>query len=370
MKQFFQKKSVAVAVLVLAIVLSSAYGLMKKPASLPDVKSGQWVQDEAGVLSAETETLVRRYNETWDSSYYAVVAVATVDSTRGWDELQSYTSELGNNWGLGLNDLLLLIDTSGSWYINGGSEALARMNDQDIAAISAAFTADFDAEDYDGAVQSLFQRLDGWYASAYGGSQLEEQPGYGGSYDYASSGWQSSVSVGSVLGSIIAVIVLLLIVGAILDLFRYRRYQRRYVRRSILPPTPYMPIFWGRPRRPRRPRAPKPPRRPTPPRNDRRPPSGGFGGFGGAARPPRSGGSRPGGASRPSSRPGSRPSGGFGGGGFGSGSRSTRGGSFGGGGFGGSRGGSSRGGFGGGSRGGGFGGGSRGGFGGGRGGHR
>lgn len=359
MKQFFQKKSVAVAVLVLAILLSSAYGLMKKPASLPDVKSGQWVQDEAGVLSAETETLVRRYNETWDSSYYAVVAVATVDSTRGWDELQTYTAELGSNWGLGLNDLLVLIDTSGSWYINGGSEALARMNDQDIAALSAAFTADFDAEDYDGAVQSLFQQLDGWYASAYGGSQLEDQPGYGGSYDYASSGWQSSVSIGSILGSIIAVIVLLLIVGAILDLFRYRRYQRRYVRRSIIPPTPYMPIFWGRPRRTRRPRAPKPPKRPTPPRSNRRPPSGGFGG---ATRPPRSSGSRPGGASRP----GSRPSGGFGGGGFGSSSRSTRGGSFGGGGFGGSRGGSSRGGFGGGSRGGG----SRGGFGGGRGGHR
>lgn len=356
MKQFFQKKSVAVTVLVLAIALSIAYGLLQKPAALPHVQSGQWVQDDAGILSAETETLVRRYNEAWDSSYYAVAAVATVDSTAGWDDLTDYTAELGNNWGLGLNDLLLLIDTSGSWYINGGSEALYRMNDQDIAALSAAFSKGFDAEDYDTAVQSLFQQLDGWYASAYGGTLLEEQPGYGGDYAYSSSGWESSVSVGSIVIGLIAVIVLLLIVSAILDLFRYRSYQRRYVRRSIVPPTPYMPIFWGRPRRPRAPRPPRspkpprPPREPRPPRNGHRPPSGGRpGGFGGGSRPS---------APRPSApRPGSRP------GGFGSGSR---GGGFGGGGFGGSRGGGSRGGGFGGSRGGSRGGG----FGGGRGGHR
>lgn len=377
MKQFFQKRSVAVTVLVLAIVLSIAYGLLQKPAALPHVQSGQWVQDDAGILSAETETLVRRYNEAWDSSYYAVAAIATVDSTAGWDDLTDYTAELGNSWGLGQNDLLLLIDTSGSWYINGGNEALYRMNDQDVSALSAAFSKGFDAEDYDTAVQSLFQQLDGWYASAYGGTPLEEQPGYGGDYDYSSSGWESSVSVGSIVIGLIAVIVLLLIVSAILDLFRYRSYQRRYVRRSIVPPTPYMPIFWGRPHRPRAPRPPrppKPPRPPRPPRNDHRPPSGGGrpgGGFGGGPRPggsprpsaPRPSAPRPS-APRPSSRPGSRP-GGFGGGGFGSGSR---GGGFGGGGFGGSRGGSRGGGFGG-SRGG-FGGGRGGGFGGGRGGHR
>ncbi len=358
MKQFFQKKSVAVTVLVLAILLSGIYGITNKPASLPKVESGTWVEDKADALSTETESLIHRYNESWDAAYYAVVAVATVDSTRGWDDLQAYTSELGNNWGLGLNDLLLLIDTSGSWYINGGSEVLARMTDQDISALTAAFAYGFDREDYDLAVERLFQQLDLWYADAYGGVLREEQPGYSG-YDYSESGWVGSGLI-DIVAAVFVVIVMLVILSAVLDLFRYRRYQRRYVRRSIVPPTPYYPVFWGRPRRVRRTVVVTPPR----PRNDhRRPPSGGS-----------FGGSRP--VNRPTSRPNTttrRPSSGssFGGGGFGSSSRSNRGGSFGGGGFGGSR--SSRGGsFGGGSRGGGFGGGSRGGggFGGSRGGRR
>lgn len=358
MKQFFQKKSVAVTVLVLAILLSGAYGILKKPASLPRVESGAWVEDSADVLSAETESLIHRYNEVWDASYYAVVAVATVDSTRGWDDLEAYTSELGNNWGLGLNDLLVLIDTSGNWYVNGGSEALYRMTDQDISALTAAFAYGFDREDYDMAVENFFRQADGWYAAAYGGVLREDQPGYNG-YDYAASGWAGQSMAGVIFG-IIAVIALLILLSVVLDLFRYRRYQRRYVRRSIIPPTPYYPVFWGRPRRVVRRTVIVPP---VTTGSTRRPSSGSFGGgFSGTYRPSSRPTSRPS-ASRPVSRPNTttrRPSSGsFGGGGFG-GSRGSRGGSFGG----------SRGGGFGGSRGGGFGGGRSGGFGGSRGGRR
>ena len=346
MKNFFQKKSVAITVLVLAILFSCGYGFAKKPASMPHVDSSSWVEDSAGVLSFETQDLIHRYNEQWDASYYAVVAVATVDSTRGWDDLAEYTSDLGNEWGLGLNDLLLLIDTSGEWYINGGSEVLYRMSSTDIAAITAAFSPDFNAENYDAAVEKLFHALSIWYDSNYGGIPVEEQPGY---YGYeGSSGWYASSSALDAIVSLIAIIIVLFIIIWVLDSLRYRRYQRRYVRRKIAPPVVYRPLFWGRPRRVvvHTPRPSRPPRRPpNPPR-----PSGGS--FGGGSRP----------ASRPTSRPSSsRPSGGFGsssrGGSFGGsggfgGSRSSRGGSFGGGGFGGSRGGSF-----GGSRGGGFGGG-------------
>ena len=107
MKEFFQKKSVALAVLIIAILGSCVYGFAKKPAAMPKVESGNWVQDSANVLSAETETMIHRYNEQWDNAYYAVVAVATVDSTRGWDDLAEYTSDLGNAWGLGLTRIRL-----------------------------------------------------------------------------------------------------------------------------------------------------------------------------------------------------------------------------------------------------------------------
>lgn len=344
MKEFFQKKSVALAVLIIAILGSCVYGFAKKPAAMPKVESGNWVQDSANVLSAETETMLHRYNEQWDNAYYAVVAVATVDSTRGWDDLAEYTSHLGNAWGLGLNDLLLLIDTSGQWYINGGSEVLYRMSSTDVAAITAAFSPDFNAEHYDAAAEKLFSALDIWYHNNYGGVPREDQPGYYG-YDYDTSGWYASSTALDAIVSLILIIIVLFVIIAVLDSMRYRRYQRRYVRRNVIPPVVYRPIFWGRPRRTVVVHTPRPPRRPP------NPPRGGH--FGGGF----SGGSRP--ASRPTARPSSRPGGGFGSGsrggsfggsgGFGSGSR---GGSFGGGGFGGSRGGSF-----GGSRGGGFGGG-------------
>lgn len=354
LKEFFQKKTVAVIVLVIAILGSCAYGFAKKPASLPNVNSGEWVEDTADVLSEKTESMIARCNQQWDAAYYAVVAVATVDSTRGWDDLAEYTSDLGNEWGLGLNDLLLLVDTSGEWYINGGSEVLYRMSDTDIAAITAAFAPDFNAENYDAAVEKLFGALSTWYDRNYGGVPVENQPGY---YGYeGENGWYASFSMLDTVVSLILIVIVLFLIIWVLDAFRYRRYRRRYVRRNIVPPVVYRPIFWGRPRRTVVVHTPRPPRRPpNPPRPN--PPRGGSFGGGFSSRP----------ASRPTSRPSSRPGSGFG--------SSNRGGSFGGsGGFGGSRG--SRGGsFGGssgfgGSRGGSFGGGRSGGFGGSRGGRR
>lgn len=364
MKEFFQKKNVAIIVLVIAILGSCAYGFSQKPASLPTVNSGEWIEDTADVLNEKTEAMIERYNQQWDAAYYAVVAVATVESTRGWDDLAEYTSDLGNAWGLGLNDLLLLIDTSGNWYINGGSEVLYRMSDTDIAAITAAFTPDFNAENYDAAVEKLFGALSTWYDRNYGGVPVESQPGY---YGYeGDNGWYASSTALDAIISLILIVIILFVIIWVLDSFRYRRYRRRYVRRNIVPPVVYRPIFWGRPRRTVVVHTPKPPRKPPqpprrPPNNPPRPTPPRGGNFGGGF----SSGSKP--ASRPSSRPSSsRPSSGFGsgnrGGSFGGssgfgGSRGSRGGSFGGsGGFGGSRGGS----FGGGSRGGGFGG-SRGG---------
>ena len=58
--KFFQKRGVAWVVLVLAIAASCLWGLHKKPADLPEVKYYQWICDEAGLLSEETEKTIRR----------------------------------------------------------------------------------------------------------------------------------------------------------------------------------------------------------------------------------------------------------------------------------------------------------------------
>jgi 23S rRNA pseudouridine1911/1915/1917 synthase len=67
-----------------------------------------WIADEANLLSKETEQLIESYNDKWDSAYRALIAVVAVDDIQGW-KAEDYTYTLGNEWGLGANDMLLLV---------------------------------------------------------------------------------------------------------------------------------------------------------------------------------------------------------------------------------------------------------------------
>jgi len=339
--KFFQKRGVAVTVMILAILGSIVWGQYKKPAALPGVKYESWVYDGAGLLSPSTEQTVARYNEAWNDAYYALCAVATVRSTQGWD-LDEYTSALGERWGLGANDLLLvLIDAADgpSWYMNGGNGIMSVITDAEVNRIKTALDSSVYDENWDRAALKAFDVLDAVYAA--------HNVGGGENYDavYAyDSGWQDSTSAGGILSTFLVVLFIAFVIWLIVDYIRYNRYRRRYLMPGMgVPTVRYYPVFWGRSLYRPRPVAP-----PRPPNQNHRPPTGGFGG------PRPSGGTRPSGGSytRPSS---SRPS---------SGSFGSFGGMSRGGGFGGSRGGS----FGGMSRGGGFGGSRGGGFGGGRGG--
>lgn len=381
MMSFFKKRGTAFVVLALAIAAAVFIGQSRKDSfianratELLNVEYQQWICDDANLLSSSTERLIEEYNDRWDSDYYALVAVATVNSLKGWDG-QDYAANLGQQWGLGSNDMILLLVKDGDWQVYCGDTVGYVMTDTQQNDLRRAIEATYYDGDFDSAVTAFFRQADVFYAQA----DLND---YYSDDDDSYSGWEApaapaSASAGGVtLGGLIALVVAIFVVWAIIDAIRFSRYKRRYLTGStigVIRPT-YYPVFWGRryapPRPPRAPRPPQPPRgggRPAkpprtagrvPPMDGSRPgasrpsaprPSGG-------ARPtaprpnsrPTGGGSRPGGSSRPSaprpSRP-SRPSGGsFGG--------SSRGGGFSGGGFGGG----SRGG---GSRGGGFGGGKR-----------
>lgn len=321
---------------VLTVIGCIAYSLFAAPAQLIAVEPGNWIADEANVLSDATEDSLWAYNQSFDANYSSVIAVATLPSARGWD-LYDYAMDLAENWGLGQNDLILLLDIGGedAYFMEGGNWSsldCSGMLDQYMAE-------DFFSGDYDSAVLSLFSGMDAWYPE--NGGSIHSDP-YGNSdYTYTYNVGYSSGSV-----SIMAIIFLILIICIVLSSIERARYNTWYGRYGHMPtpPVAFVPIFpWHRPgsswflrmgRRP--PRGPGGPGGPGGPHH--RPPTGGFGGgFGG-----------------PGPRPGGRPnnfgggSGGFGGhsGGFGGGSRGgsfggSRGGGFGGrgGGFGGSRGG-------------------------------
>lgn len=325
--KFFQKRGVAIVVLILAIVASSAWGLHKAPVvstpeggekldpSLSTAAFTQYVRDEADILSDKTEEAVSLYNANWDKMFGSIMAVVTVQSS---DDLENTAYDYADTMQLGTNDAILVIaEQQQNYYVVASGNFYDLLNGLSYSFVDSCMAGDVQKGDYNAAVQELCSQLH---------VELSQQ------YQQSEAALDEAAS--RVMFLIILVIFFILWIT--LDGMRYRRYRRRYMMPGMgIPTVVYRPIFWGR----RPPRGPRPPRSGGP-----RPPQGG-------PRPPYSGG--PSGGNRRPPQPPRRPSGsGNSFGGFGGG----RGGGFSGGSFGG---------FGGGSRGGGFGGGRSGGFGGG-----
>ena len=328
--KFFQKRGVAIAVLILAILASGAWGLHKAPVvstpeggekldpSLSTAAFTQYVRDDAGVLSDKTEEAIGLYNANWDKMFGSIMAVVTVQSS---DNLENTAYDYADTMQLGTNDAILVIaEQQQNYYVVASGNFYDLLSGLSQSFVASCMADNVQKGDYDAAVCSLCAALHVELSQQYQQSEA--------ALDEAANGVM-----------FIMILIIFFILWITLDGMRYRRYRRRYMMPGMgIPTVVYHPIFWGR-RPPRGPRPPRPPRSGGP-----RPPQGG-------PRPPYSGG--PSGGNRRPPQPPRRPSGsGNSFGGFGGG----RGGGFGGGSFGG---------FGGGSRGGGFGGGHSGGFGGG-----
>ena len=332
--KFFQKRSVAAAIMVLAILIGLGLGQAKRP-SVPAPEPGgapldeslstaafeQYIQDRAGVLSAKTEKRLSLYNANWDRLGHSILAVVTLREDPGdlesaaWNwagELELTEDDAILVMSLGAQDCYLL--TSGRFY--------DRFDGRENNYLNSYLYEGFAAGDYDNAVLNLFAHVHGLF-----------DEGEAGAYD------GGDVLLANVFALVFVLVVLLVVLSSV-DRMRYNTWYGRYGGMPA-PPVVFRPIiFWRGPGWYQR----RPPRPPRPPRGPGGPFDGPFG---------------PG--------PGSFGGGGFGGGRTG-GSSFSRGGGFGGGRTGGgSFGGGRGGGFGGGRTGGGsFGGGHGGGFGGGR----
>lgn len=338
--------TIAVVVMLAAVVAAVAIGWWRKPAAtvrkqpgeldtaLSTAKYEQYIDDRAGVLShGDVQTLLT-YNANWDYRYNSVIAVATVNSLNGADK-EDAAYDLGAGMGLGEGDALLLIAVEdGEYYVAPGDDFATILTNSVVDRLDGGLYDSFHMEKFSAGTADFFAAMNEVYLNNFGLGNADA--GYGYSYGDSYGGFVSVFSV-------IFVIVILLIILSAIDQARYSSYRARYYGVGV-PPVMFRPIlFWHGPHSHwyhRHWHQPPPPRGPGGPHGP-----GGFGGggnpggFGGAGNHgPRGGGTFGG---RPSGR-----SGGFGGSFGGGGSRS--GGSFGGG----SRGG----GFGGGSRGGGFGG--------------
>lgn len=252
MKKLFQNPIVAWAVLILAVVVGLIIGQIKKPAALPKVSYGVWICDDAGILSAETEKTLAEYNRTWDQKYGgAVVAVATVNSIKGW-ESNTFADTLGKKWGLGEKDMLLLIYPEGNgvnYWVAQGSYLQENQMDTQQNKLKVAIEGEIYSRGPEAGAVALFQQADVYYA------QLLGQPIWNQT-ETESTQWRdrSGVSIFKVILLIIGIIA----AWAILDRIRYGRYRRRAAVNPV-PAVSYYPIFWGRPTRAAAPHVPTPP---------------------------------------------------------------------------------------------------------------
>ncbi len=249
--KFLKNRTVAFAITALVIVGCLIYGMAMTrwntntstigetapdQAIIPDTAgSDYWISDEAGVLSTDTKDTLSAYNAAWDAGYSSVLAVATVDSTNG-EDIEAYAYDYGTDWGLGQNDMLLLlaIDDNEFYFILSGTEVVP-----DERVETAFYSAFYDAYvdgDYDAAFTGFFAQMDTVYGSYAGWT--------GSAETYYAQGDPSGGGI-SPFGAVVLLVILYWIVSAI-DRARYRRWYARYG--TLLAPPVFVPIlFWHRP---------------------------------------------------------------------------------------------------------------------------
>ena len=275
--KFFQKRGVAIAVLILAIIASGAWGLHKAPAvstpeggekldpSLSTAAFTQYVRDDADVLSDKTEEAIGLYNANWDKMFGSIMAVVTTESA---NDIENAAYDYAIEMQLAENDAILVIaKQQQDYYLLASGDFYDLLSGLSQSFVASCMADNVQKGDYDAAVRSLCAALHVELSQQYQQSEA--------ALDEAANGVM-----------FIMILIIFFIIWIMLDGMRYRRYRRRYMMPGMgIPTVVYRPIFWGR----RPPRGPRPPRSGGP-----RPPQGG-------PRPPYSGGSS-GGNPRPSRR--------------------------------------------------------------------
>ena len=262
--KFFQKRAVAVVVLVLAIVAGVVIGQAKRPdtsgeASTAIVGSYTYVYDYAGVLTDETMEHIDAMNASLFAQTGAQILVDVVNSTGGVD-IMEYATDLGNTYGVGSAErnngvvMLLALDNisqsglMGDYCVVVGT-GLESYADDFVSLQSYYLEEDFAAGAYDAGVKKTFDAFIDWFADFYGVTIRE---GYipavretysSGSGYYTETHGYVAPAFGSLVSGVVALLLVLLVLWIVLDGIRYSRYRRRYLRPGMGRPTVlYYPV--------------------------------------------------------------------------------------------------------------------------------
>lgn len=220
------KRAVALAVTaVLAVGLA-----VPALAVVPDRPENQYVLDEAGVLSEETEQEIISKNQDLFEETGAQIVVVTVDFLDG-ETIDDYAYSLFNAWGIGSQErnnglLLLMAIAEDNYYAMPGYGIEdyfdgAKLKDM----LTQYLEPDFAAKDYDAGAKKFFDAalsdMETYYADYTDEYTGETAPDYDYSYEYEPSfgdrlGWM----LGNALGVVIRVVVVVVIVSVLVAIIR------------------------------------------------------------------------------------------------------------------------------------------------------
>lgn len=220
--EFLKKRSTAWVVLIAVIVVSFFIGQARRPASEVQIlPAGEYVQDNANVLSASTEKHMTMMNNDLVSRTGGEIHVVTVETT-GNEDIFDKAIDLAIDTNLSASSCIFFIAVDDvDAVIVQGDELLYAFSDDELSYIlQSNFTEDdFRSKNVDLPARRSFDDLIGMYEDYYGIT-------IAGSEHVTVS--NTSVNDDAAIAAI-AVLVILLIILIVYVSTRPRRYRQRTV---------------------------------------------------------------------------------------------------------------------------------------------
>ena len=168
MTEEMKHKLVSKSAIIIAFIFVLAFALgCAKTENIPLSDEGAYALDKSGVLSAETENRIARYNQYLAESCGAQICVVTIPTMDyvGYDDIENYAYDLFNAWGIGDKDeengvlLLLVTDDELCWCLQGEGleDTLSSSAISDI--LTENMQDDFYAGEFDSGTKKTFDAL-------------------------------------------------------------------------------------------------------------------------------------------------------------------------------------------------------------------
>ncbi len=223
--EFFKKRSTAWAVLIAVIAVSFFIGQAKRPASEVQIlPAGEYVQDNANVLSDATEKHMTLMNNDLVSKVGGEIHVVTVETT-GREDIFDKAIDLANDTNLSASSCIFFIAVDDvNAVIVQGDELLYAFSDNELSYIlQSNFTEnDFRSRNIDAPARRAFDDLLRMYEDYYGVSIIGSR--------------HVTVQDTSADDDAIMVAVFLLIIILIILIVYVATRPRKYKQRTVIVP--------------------------------------------------------------------------------------------------------------------------------------